>query len=498
MTDLVNPLQPSPLDLALSAEQEVAFNKYINKENIFITGPGGAGKTELIRKIYKHAINNNKHIQVCALTGCAALLLRCKAKTIHSWSGIGLGAGTIDANVDKVSKNYFKRKMWRETRVLIVDEVSMMSKKIFEMLDLIGKTIKKSNKPFGGIQLIFSGDFYQLPPVGNKDEPETGQFCFESEVWLKTFSTANHIQLIKIFRQTDPVYSAILNQLREGRLKRSSVNILEQQVNKTFATDAIAMPTKLYPVRNKVEQINNGEMTKLTGDIKTYESQFLLNLPMTANEQSTRVLFTEDQIETELNYIQNNLICDRDLQLKPGAQVMCVVNIELANGTILCNGSQGIVTRINELKLPVVRYNNGGEVAMTPHVWQSENIPGIGVSQIPLILAWALTIHKSQGATIDSAEIDVGSSVFECGQTYVALSRVKSLEGLYLTSFDINKIKINRKVRDFYAAIDEAQKGALMQNVISPTMKEPEEIVKKEETAVNPNANSNVRVIKLY
>jgi ATP-dependent DNA helicase PIF1 len=382
--------------------------------------------------------------------------------------------------------------------VLIVDEVSMMSKKIFEMLDLIGKTIKKSNKPFGGIQLIFSGDFYQLPPVGNKDEPETGQFCFESEVWLKTFSTANHIQLIKIFRQTDPVYSAILNQLREGRLKRSSVNILEQQVNKTFATDAIAMPTKLYPVRNKVEQINNGEMTKLTGDIKTYESQFLLNLPMTANEQSTRVLFTEDQIETELNYIQNNLICDRDLQLKPGAQVMCVVNIELANGTILCNGSQGIVTRINELKLPVVRYNNGGEVAMTPHVWQSENIPGIGVSQIPLILAWALTIHKSQGATIDSAEIDVGSSVFECGQTYVALSRVKSLEGLYLTSFDINKIKINRKVRDFYAAIDEAQKGALMQNVISPTMKEPEEIVKKEETAVNPNANSNVRVIKLY
>jgi ATP-dependent DNA helicase PIF1 len=497
MTDLVNQAQQSSLELSLSAEQEVAFNKYINKENIFITGPGGAGKTELIRKIYKHATTNNKHIQVCALTGCAALLLRCKAKTIHSWSGIGLGAGTIDANVDKVSKNYFKRKMWRETRVLIVDEVSMMSKKIFEMLDLIGKTIKKSNKPFGGIQLIFSGDFYQLPPVGNKDEPETGQFCFESEIWLKTFTTANHIQLIKIFRQTDPVYSAILNQLREGRLKRSSVNILEQQVNKTFATDAIAMPTKLYPVRNKVEQINNGEMEKLTGDIKTYESQFLLNLPMTANEQLTRALFTEDQIETELNYIQNNLICDRDLQLKPGAQVMCVVNIELSNGTILCNGSQGIVTRINELKLPVVRYNNGGEVTMTPHVWQSENIPGIGVSQIPLILAWALTIHKSQGATIDSAEIDVGSSVFECGQTYVALSRVKSLEGLYLTSFDINKIKINRKVRDFYAAIDEAQRGALMQEVSGPAIKGPEEIVKKEEN-VGSDPNSTVRVIKLY
>jgi ATP-dependent DNA helicase PIF1 len=367
------------------------------------------------------------------------------------------------------------------------------------MLDLIGKTIKKSNKPFGGIQLIFSGDFYQLPPVGNKDEPETGQFCFESEVWLNTFTTANHIQLIKIFRQTDPVYSAILNQLREGRLKRSSVNILEKQVNKQVDnTGAIAMPTKLYPVRNKVEQINNGEMAKLTGDIKTYESQFLVNLPMSKNEELTRATFTEDQIETELNYIQNNLICDHELQLKPGAQVMCVVNMELSNGTILCNGSQGIVTRINELKLPVVRYNNGAEFVMTPHVWQSENIPGIGVSQIPLILAWALTIHKSQGATIDSAEIDVGSSVFECGQTYVALSRVKSLEGLYLTSFDINKIKINRKVRDFYAKINEAQQGALLQDVISPAIKGPEEIVKKEETTGSPDANSNVRVIKLY
>jgi ATP-dependent DNA helicase PIF1 len=500
MTELINQSQVSSLEL--SAEQEIAFNKYINKENIFITGPGGAGKTELIRKIYKHAINNNKHIQVCALTGCAALLLRCKAKTIHSWSGIGLGAGTIEVNVDKVAKNYFKRKMWRETRLLIVDEVSMMSKKIFEMLDLIGKTIKKSNKPFGGIQLIFSGDFYQLPPVGNKDEPETGQFCFESEVWLNTFATANHIQLIKIFRQTDQVYSSILNQLREGRLKRSSVNILEKQVNKPVDnTGAIAMPTKLYPVRNKVEQINNGEMAKLTGDIKTYETQLLVNLPMTANEQLCRAAFTEDQIEAELNYIQNNLICDRDLQLKPGAQVMCIVNIELANGLILCNGSQGIVTRINELKLPVVRYNNGGEVTMTPHVWQSENIPGIGVSQIPLILSWALTIHKSQGATIDRAEIDVGSSVFECGQTYVALSRVKSLEGLYLTSFDINKIKINRKVRDFYAKINEAQQGALIPDVVSVTSrvnKVPEDIIKKEENPEGGDTINTVRVIKLY
>jgi ATP-dependent DNA helicase PIF1 len=129
---------------------------------------------------------------------------------------------------------------------------------------------------------------------------------------------------------------------------------------------------------------------------------------------------------------------------------MCIVNIELPNGSMICNGSQGIITNISENNIPTVKYNNGVELLMNAHVWPSENIPGIGISQLPLILAWALTIHKSQGATMDCAEIDVGSSIFECGQTYVALSRIKSLEGLYLTSFEPNKIRINKKVRDFY------------------------------------------------
>ena len=134
---------------------------------------------------------------------------------------------------------------------------------------------------------------------------------------------------------------------------------------------------------------------------------------------------------------------------------MCIVNIQLDNGDILCNGARGIVVDISIQGLPVVKYNGGYQMTMSPHIWTSELIPGIGVSQIPLILAWALTIHKAQGSTLDIAEVDAGSQIFECGQTYVALSRVKSLEGLYLQSFDVTKIKINKKVQKFYEGLKE-------------------------------------------
>ena len=147
-------------------------------------------------------------------------------------------------------------------------------------------------------------------------------------------------------------------------------------------------------------------------------------------------------------------MCDEKNKLKVGSQVMCIVNIKTQNEEMICNGSQGIVVRFcPTTSFPIVKYNNGIEMLMGRHIWESENIPGIGVSQVPLILSWALTIHKSQGATLDVAEVDVGSGIFECGQTYVALSRVKSLDGLYLSSFDVTKIKINKKVKDYYESL---------------------------------------------
>jgi len=435
--------------MEFSKEQQLALDKYIQGNNIFITGPGGTGKTSLIKHIYKDACKKGLNIHVCALTGCAAVLLECKAKTIHSWGGIGLGNGTIQQLITKINKNKISRSNWKNANTLIIDEVSMMSRKLFETLDAIGKIMRKNPKPFGGIRLLFSGDFYQLPPVGNVDEIETTEFCFESPLWRETFLLEDHIELIKIFRQSDPIYQKILNQIREGRIKKSTNELLLNNVGRK-SNEITIQPTKLFPTRYKVDNINISEMNKLVSLEHEYKIKYHSDLDMTTNERVRRLEITKEQIQTELTYLKSNLRCDEIIKLKVGAQVMCIVNIKLDNDDILCNGAQGIITKINEKCNPVVRYTNGYEMEMANHVWQSETIPGIGVSQVPLILSWALTIHKSQGSTLDIAEIDAGSSIFECGQTYVALSRVKSLEGLYLTSFDISKIKINKKVWEFY------------------------------------------------
>lgn len=456
--------------MELSIEQQLAYDKYIQGKNIFITGPGGSGKSALIKMIYKHAYTQFKNIQVTALTGCAAVLLNCKAKTLHSWSGIGLGNGTIEQLVLKIKKNKFAKALWKGTDILVVDEVSMLSLKLFNTLNDIGKLIRGNLNPFGGIQLIFSGDFFQLPPVGDHLEPDTQRFCFESEEWNSIFQIENQIQLIKIFRQTDEIYSTILNQIRMGKIKRKSYDILLKYVGRSFAENLVAEPTKLYPTRNKVENINNIKMASLIGEEKAFKIKYIKDLEMTKSQRIRRIEYNDKDIQIELDFLASNLICEKDMKFKIGSQVMCIVNIQSDTSIELCNGSQGIVTSFCEFTgYPRVNFNNGIDRIMAPNIWESDKIPGIGVSQIPLILAWALTIHKSQGATMDAAEIDVGSGIFECGQTYVALSRVKSLDGLYLTSFDPEKIRINKSVKDFYDYLilyHETRKETLQQEII--------------------------------
>jgi len=445
----------------LSIEQQIAFDKYVSGENIFITGPGGTGKSALIRQIYSHSIHYKKNICVTALTGCAAVLLNCNAKTLHSWAGIGLGNDTIENILSRLKKNKFATNVWLKTEVLVIDEVSMLSLKLFELLNEIGQLIRRNrNAPFGGIQLIFSGDFFQLPPVGDNSDPDSQSFCFESNYWSTTFSLCNQICLVKIFRQTDEIYCSILNQIREGKIKRKSNDILLKYVNREKDPSMIIEPTKLFPIRSKVDIINKFKMSKLKGEEREYELKQLIDNVITKSETKTETksetIFSTKEIEMEMTFLSNSLICDKLLKIKIGAQVMCIINISstIDDSILLSNGSQGIVIGFCEVSgCPRVRFNNGVERVMNYYTWVSNKIPYISVSQVPLILAWALTIHKSQGATLDAAEIDVGNDIFECGQTYVALSRVKSLNGLYLSSYDPTKIRIYKKVKDYYLGL---------------------------------------------
>jgi ATP-dependent DNA helicase PIF1 len=438
--------------MELSLEQQIVFDKYIDGYNIFVTGPGGSGKSALIRQIYKHSCSISKKIYVTALTGCAAVLLNCQAKTIHSWAGIGLGNQPIENLVKKIKNNKFSKELWKTTEILIVDEVSMLSYKLFNILNQIGKILRNNTRPFGGIQVIFSGDFFQLPPVGNIDDPDSMRFCFESEDWNIVFKKDNQIQLKKIFRQTDDTYANILNQIRNGKIKRKSFDLLSKYVGREISSDLIVEPTKLFPTRSRVDFINSFKMDLLKGEERKFNIFSKLDLEMSKAERALRSEYSITDIEREINYLTSNTVCEKEVKIKIGAQVMCIINMPSSN---ICNGSQGIVTGFCDITgCPRVKYNNGVEIVMTRHNWLSDKIPGICISQIPLILAWALTIHKSQGATMDTAEIDVGNNIFECGQTYVALSRVKSLEGLYLSSFDVSKIKVNKKVQQFYEELN--------------------------------------------
>lgn len=416
-----------------SETQQIIFNNYLEGCNIFITGPGGCGKTFLIKHIVNHARQQNKNVEVCAMTGCAAYLLDCGATTLHKWTQLGLANRSFDDNIRFIYNNLNRRRQWKMTKILIIDEVSMMSKFMFDLIDSIGKKVHNNNKPFGGIQIILSGDFYQLPPIRNNIDITTKDFCFQSDNWNISFDYQIHLK--KVFRQDNNTFIKILHQIRKGKISNNSIKILEKRIK--HIEDNKIKPIILTPLRNTATNINNLNLSKIKTDKYTYNYQVINNC---------KYKIPQKYIDTEVKYILNSRNITTNLILKIGCQVMCTVNIDSSQGII--NGSLGIITEIKN-NYPVIQFNNGVKYHMLEYKWMNDDNT-INISQIPLQLAWAVTIHKSQGTTLDYAQMDLGSDIFSDGQIYVALSRVKCLENLYLIDFDYKKISANKLVKQFY------------------------------------------------
>jgi ATP-dependent DNA helicase PIF1 len=430
--------------MALNEEQQQALTYAIQGKSFFLTGPGGSGKSFLLDKIKTELENRGRKVAVTAMTGCAALLLGRKAKTLHSWACVGLAKEPVTALIAKIRASPKAFRSWLATDTLIVDEVSMLTPEFLEKLSGIAMNVRRDLRSMGGLQVIFVGDFFQLPPV-NKDSrngvPTT--FVFESPIW-KTIVPLT-VQLSKIIRQQDPVFHKILDEARVGQLSKESMEILKTRQNLQWQELEIR-PTLLFSRRAEVDHVNSSNLKALAGSRYTYKAE-TVKLPI---ESMRNYDVNSEEARHHIARMDRDGQYTPELVLAVGAQVMLVSNLDFE--LELVNGSRGVVTGFTEdaLHLPIVKFKMGSPVPIGPATWDSDDVEGLQRKQIPLRLAYALTIHKAQGATLDCALIDIGSSTFECGQAYVALSRVRSLDSLYIWDLEEEAFKTNKKVSEFY------------------------------------------------
>ena len=482
----------------LTNEQLSVINLLLQDENVFLTGGGGVGKSYLLSAIYtefpglKHKLSKKKNpesvsklprIQMCALTGCAALLLGHKAKTLHSWAGIGLGKESVSELYVKISRNRKAKKNWLCTDLLIIDEISMMTAELFDKLNELAKKIRSNKKPFGGIQLLLVGDFFQLPPVTKGDDM---LFAFESEAWSSAITSS--VELTIIQRQKDEAFQKILKEARTGSLSKESIKVLTQRQGREWKDNKIR-PTLLFPRRAEVDMINDTNLKALQGRKYTYKARLV-------HDGKAPEGFTEkdEAFQKALALFDSAASYSKELVLMVGAQVMLIANTNPTEG--LVNGSRGVVTGFcSYSELPIIEFVNGVKKTLGSHTWPIEEYEFVSRSQIPLQLAFAVTTHKCQGSTLDSALVDIGSGIFEYGQAYVALSRVRSLEALYVHDFDKTAFRAHPKVKEFYTKL--VTKTGI-EDVLSTLRTEEDLVVDLKPILAEPSrAITAVNVVKL-
>jgi ATP-dependent DNA helicase PIF1 len=369
-----------------------------------------------------------------------------KAKTLHSWAGVGLAKGLPHELAESVKRNKYAARRWANVQLLIVDEVSMMTPDFLEKLDLIARRVRKRpTQKFGGIQIVFAGDFCQLPPVMRDASSNDMQFVFQCPSWAELIDETHN--LVQIVRQSDPVFQRLLTEARMGVLSPESLSVLESRMNLDWQENEIR-PTLLFSRNSEVDKINRINMEALDGERHFYEPKTVVMEKNSARFTS----ITDPDVQRGLAKLDIDAPYDSKLELCIGAQVMLITNLDQEGG--LVNGSRGVVTGFTGGGLPMVRFIGLTEPVIIDRAnWWLAEPDNIGRSQIPLKVAYALTIHKSQGSTLDSALVDIGSNTFEFGQAYVALSRCRSLEGLHVWKLDPRKIICHPAVRAFYEGL---------------------------------------------
>jgi len=391
-----------------------------------------SGKTYLLNLYTQYLKERRVYPTIVAPTGIAASHLG--GQTIHSFFALGIRDSIDEGYVDFLLDKKYLKSRFSKLKLLIIDEVSMISPEIFSSMDLILRGFKGTDAPFGGVQVVISGDFFQLPPVSKI--PKEKRFAWQSPAWKALDLHTCYLE--EKFRQDDDRLIGILDDIRSGEISASSEELLASRHEKELST---ATPTKLYTHNVDVDRINKDELDKLEGEPKLFVCEHK------GSEKNIEKIF------------KSSLVLE-ELALKKGAVVIFIKNNAEAG---YVNGTTGTVLSFSPIdNMPIVRTTEGLKIKLEPEDWSLENDSGkvtATVSQVPLRLAWAITIHKSQGMTLDAAEIDL-SKTFETGQGYVALSRIKNIEGLRLMGLNPMALRVDPLILHIDDRIKQASKKA--------------------------------------
>jgi len=411
--------------------QDEAFEILKTGNNVFITGSAGSGKTHLINRYIAFLREHKVDVAVTASTGIAATHMG--GVTIHSWSGLGVRDTLSEWDLETLESRSYLWKRFDNVKVLIIDEVSMMHHFRLDMVDRTLRHFRRNTKPFGGIQVVLVGDFFQLPPISRSHEPDA-HFVFKSDAWKDAGFTVCY--LTTQFRQTDDAYLTVLNAIRANDVDEDAREHLRKRYKKK--PEINIEPTRLYTHNADVDNVNENELDKISAN-------------------ATEYTMTSKGSKNHVELLKKSCLAPSNLRLKLGAKVMCVKNN--FEGKYV-NGTLGIVTSCEPWEDPVIRVANGQEIKIGRVDWQITDEDGkikASINQYPLRLAWAITIHKSQGMSLDAVEIDLSRS-FEKGMGYVALSRVRSLAGLSILGINEMAFQVNDEVLEFDSELRELSK----------------------------------------